>query len=510
VARKRAPVKRGKSKRRVVKRAKPRRAAPRDTGIYLYVNVTAERVEILHAATVSRVHRGRGHLRAPVLVPGKIDNDDYSGETELVCSVLGQNGAVLDWYGWPAQAPTFCDSLGDPVASTVEPDRQARWRIPLQANARYLEFSRTELTRDAKGRPSFTHASLGVFDLKPGGKTRAGATPITLDAKTPASRARGLGDSGPPTSGYVKAPVALLEHGAPADKFNVVVLGDGFAEADLPVFDKYADLVKQMFVTKAPFAGLVNRINIYKVPVVSADSGITNCPTCGVARNTYFGSQGCWNGTTSPSFIGTASKPRVVAAAATAVPQSELHCIVVLANCVIYGGSAPPELGLVFLTMPGPPNAEEIFMDLAAHEVGHAIAHLNEEYNPCNEKKRGRLYPNEATQAEVDAGAVWWTSLASASEMVRGRLKVIHRFGDPVTPGGQPIVAPPANQTMLGTFWGCHNGDPPAPLPGTNRLDPRGQKFFRAMATCRMRDIPSEFCRVCASLLTDAVTDVSV
>jgi hypothetical protein len=194
----------------------------------------------------------------------------------------------------------------------------------------------------------------------------------------------------------------------------------------------------------------------------------------------------------------------------TIVPQHHAHCVVVIVNCVRYGGSSPPELGMAFLTMPDGPQHEKLFKELAAHECGHVIASLNEEYNPCNKRDPTRIYPNEATQAEVDAGTVWWKSLAHDSELdAHGRFVATHRFDDAVTEDCQPRLHPASHESMLGAFWGCHNGDPPAETPSGKLCDPRGKHFYRAMAQCRMRNVEEEFCRACSELLTQAITDVS-
>jgi hypothetical protein len=347
----------------------------------------------------------------------------------------------------------------------------------------------------------------------PGKRTRLAAArrPKLMKRRRALKKKRAAGDGG-----FIKKSQTILRHGDSSKKFNIVILGDGFAVADMPVFDTYALLVKKALTTGKPFASLANRINVHKVSVVSTDSGISNCPTCGSAmlKDTYFKTTGCWNGSPSGTFVGTASSERIYDAVETVIPQHDAHLVVTIVNCRHYGGSAPPELGMVFLTLPDlPVHTKKMFINLAKHESAHVIAKLCEEYNPCNKRDPLRSYPNEATQAELDAGTVSWKHLALPSELdAKGQFKVIHRHGDPKTAACQPALTA-AKLRSLGAFWGCHNGSPPRTAADTtplDRCDARGKPFYRAMADCRMRNIQSEFCRVCSSLISEHIKAVSV
>ena len=512
---------------------------PREPGLYLYLRISRG---VVQALKVTRIDNApRWNLRAPLLTRETAARFERSA-SELVLAAVREDGTVADSFGWTADPEAIADvksqELKIAAALLKMTDWEARWRIPMQRDVRYLQFYRTDFTRSPTGLTSFKQISLAVFDLKPGGTGRTPAMPVPTSEppvpvqlpeetrpesrsaaaplrkkKRAAAHMRRRASASAATAangGFVKTSVTLLNNGDPSTKFNIVIVGDGFTNAKLSVFNAHALLVKKAFTTREPFKSLKSRINVYKVSVVSSESGVANCPTCSGAppKNTYFQTTGCWNGTTSGTFIGTASHAKIFEAVETIIPQYQAHLVVTIVNCPGYGGSAPPELGLVFLTITDPPAYKTShFMDLATHEAGHVIADLNEESNTCNEKDPLRPYPNEATQVEVDDKTVKWRNLALPSELdAGGQFKVIHRQGDPMDSDCQPNLSA-AQLKRLGAFWGCHNGKPPG--PPVDRCDPRGKEFYRPMADCRMRNIDADFCRVCSSLIAERITDVS-
>jgi hypothetical protein len=506
-----------------------------EPGGYLHVRVTRDGISVIKAEAVE--HAPRQQLKAPVLTRETVPK--FEGNvSELVLAAILDNGTVTESFGWSAEPQWFVD--GDVEQRIVSSllrvtDWEARWWIPWPEPVRYLQFYRSDLVRSPQRGPAFTQTSLAVFDLKPGtperhrpsfpvpdprppvplplpglpprAASRAAAAPRARKAKSAKAKKK---KSRTGDGGFIKKSETLVNKGAPSQKFNVVILGDGFkTTAELRKFKKYADLVKKAVTTTKPFKSLASRINVHKVTVVSTESGISNCPDCGTTRNTFFKTAGCFHQTPkAPTFIGPPSTDKIWEAVETIVPQQFAHLVVTIVNCHKYGGSTPPELGLVFLPLS---NTKQNFVYTSLHESGHAIAKLNEEYNPCNERDEARPNPNEATQAEVDAGTVKWKNLALPRELdAAGNLKVVHRFNDPVKPRCQPSLPAftAAQLKGLGAFWGCHSGDstaPPVNPPPMERCDPRGKAFYRPMANCRMRDVDSPFCRVCSQEITKVI-----
>ena len=522
-------------KTKPAKPVKPGRTPkPAEPGMYLFVRITPDAVRVIRAERIADAPR-------PQLRPPFSDSEvpQFDNEVrELVLAAIHEDGTVTESFGWSADPEWFAEGDRERPLSSSQlwtAEWEARWRIPMPASVRYLQFYRSNLAWSAGRAATRGQTSLGVFDLKPGtpdrrrarswpvpdprppvpvplpsalpsAGPRSAAAPRARRAKAKATKKKRASEDG----GFIKKSVAMVAHGDPSTKFNVVILGDGFTSADLPVFNAHATALKRALTTTRPFNTLKRRINVYKVSVVSSESGITSCPTCGsgTTKNTFFKTTGCFNNVPSATFVGVSSTVKIFEAVETVVPQQFAHLVVTIVNCQKGAGSTPPELGLCFVPLPAPGHSTLDFTRAALHEAGHGIAKLVEEYNPCNERKANRLYPNEATQAEVDAGAVKWKHLAKPSELdSSGNFKVIVRHGHAMKPACQPALR--ATQLKsLGAFWGCHNGNPPATLsalPAQDRCDPRGKHFYRPMADCRMRTPNAQFCRVCSALIKEQI-----
>ncbi len=310
----------------------------------------------------------------------------------------------------------------------------------------------------------------------------------------------------------------LVTHGDPVDKFNVVVLGDGFPVPELSTFDEYAELIAVRLLNVKPFDAVAERINVWKVSTPSADSGVT---FPGTPKNTHYGVEGNFRGVDFPGYFGTPHPDRIIAAAALAAPEAAPGVRIVIVNYEADGGRGSHADRTVFVPLfkvdekglPVPAaQRKRDFVQFTAHECGHAIADLAEEYISCNEHTVGEQHKNQQTPEETALNpTVKWRALARPDELdSQGRFKAVHEVGDRMTRGidepRAPIVAP-AFTGMLGLYWGCMDIDPnltaahPPRPGGCSEVDKRGAPFHRPMARCRMRYQEHEFCRVCANEL---------
>lgn len=319
----------------------------------------------------------------------------------------------------------------------------------------------------------------------------------------------------------------LVENGAPMDKFNIVVLGEGFKVSELAIFDNYADLIAVRLLNMKPFADVAARINVWKVSTPSTDSGVT---LPGQPRNTFFGVEGNWQNAGFPGYFGTPHPERVIAAAALAVPEEAPGVRILIVNYDADGGRGShadrtvyvplfkvDENGLAVRAV----QRKRDFVQITAHECGHAIANLAEEYISCNPHTVGEQHSNQQTPEEtVMNPPVKWHALARLRELTStGQFKAVHQVGDRMTQGldepQAPIVAP-AFTKMLGLYWGCMDIDPsiqthpPVAANACSPVDPRGAPFYRPMARCRMRYQKFEFCRVCAHALKTVILQSTV
>jgi hypothetical protein len=307
----------------------------------------------------------------------------------------------------------------------------------------------------------------------------------------------------PPRS-FVKDVQTLVNNGPPATSFDVVILGDGFTEAELPIFDARALAIATGLMTMSPFSTMAANVNIHAVRVVSEDSGITDCPSPSAFRRTFFEMRGNFNGAGFGGFVGTHVPERIYLAAEWIAPREDLEVFLMLANCNIDGGSAFPDLRLACGTMGTTlPKAANI----AAHEIAHVVAGVCEEYISCIDHDSTFVYPNQGTEQEKQADTIPWKGLATAAELdANNAFRAVHVLGDPFDINNEPIVALPLSG-MLGLYWGCQDGDPDIAGPEAcdPYQDPRGALFYRAMARCKMRRSFFPFCRVCETEIAQAI-----
>jgi hypothetical protein len=304
----------------------------------------------------------------------------------------------------------------------------------------------------------------------------------------------------------------IVDNGNPATRFDIVILAEGFKERQLGLFDQKAKLLASRLLATPPFDEVAHLINVHTVRTASTDSGVSGVPSVSTKKKTYYGVTGHFDmpGVASPpaSFLGTHAPEMVLDAADHVAPLETLELFIVICNVKVFAASAFPEQKMAFA---GLHNSVADFVNYTLHECGHAIAGTAEEYQDCDGPRPGRVYRNQATEAERLAGTVWWTSLAKANELnAAGGFKAVHLYGDPgvhfTAAEHTPIFDDnPSLNGKLGLYWGCQDIDPS--LPGSCDLyeDSRGRNYYRAMAKCRMRNVKHPFCRVCSYLILDRI-----
>lgn len=310
-------------------------------------------------------------------------------------------------------------------------------------------------------------------------------------------------------NGHIVGTQTLVSHGPPARRFNIVILGDGFQAKQLRTFDARAKSLAQALLALSPFDTVAHLVNVRTVRTISTDRGVSDYPTLGVPKRTFYNVAGFFQVAGLPrgprGFFGTPTPEVARNAAGGAVPLEQIHLLIMLVNVVGDGASAFPGDQMVFLA---PQGSKATLLDLAAHECCHAIAHTADEYLDCTEPEPNKTFPNQATEAERLAGTVKWQPLAQPSELTSaGGFKAVHRFGalDVTIPAGShtpQFVTNPSLNGMLGLYVGCQDVD--VSMPGNPCVDAyddplgRGRGFYRPMADCRMRSRFAPFCRVCA------------
>lgn len=159
----------------------------------------------------------------------------------------------------------------------------------------------------------------------------------------------------------------LFENGPPSRKVDLLILGDGYAEADIPAFHADAERLTGVLFETEPFRSRRGDFNVRAVGVASPASGITD-PRQGIWIETPLGLR--FNAFDLPRYVLT-ERNREIREIAAAAPYDAL---VLLGNSKRYGGGGI--FGLWATCTAGSPRAPYVFV----HELGHAFAGLADEY----------------------------------------------------------------------------------------------------------------------------------
>ena len=157
----------------------------------------------------------------------------------------------------------------------------------------------------------------------------------------------------------------LLYHGEMDYYINLVILGDGFLESDLPDFRAYAEsYVGELFMTE-PFERFENFFNAFSISVPSNEQGASLDPDNLI--DNYFGST--FNYAGIERLLVATRTSSITTVLANNLPEYDQ--IFILVNSTKYGGSGgwAPTASL-----------HEDSKEIALHELGHSFAGLIDEY----------------------------------------------------------------------------------------------------------------------------------
>ncbi|PSL24312.1 M64 family metallopeptidase [Dyadobacter jiangsuensis] len=166
----------------------------------------------------------------------------------------------------------------------------------------------------------------------------------------------------------------LYKTGPMDNRINVVILGDGFTQEELPKFATEAKNFADFFLGYNPYLHYRNYFNFFAIRTPSAESGVTNPGTAPDAykdqpvgvKNTFFGST---FGSSIHRLVTISKYDVLYALLAKQLPMYDL--VIVLVNTPFYGGSGG---SISVHTLHTQANT------IGVHEIGHTFSHLNDEY----------------------------------------------------------------------------------------------------------------------------------
>src|SRR4051794_10956332 len=100
--------------------------------------------------------------------------------------------------------------------------------------------------------------------------------------------------------GRIVGTTKLLDNGPASQRWNLVLMGDGYQSAELPTFRSDADAFVAKLLSTEPFDSMARAINVFRIDVESADSGARDPVACGgtgAAPRTFFDASFCGDNT---------------------------------------------------------------------------------------------------------------------------------------------------------------------------------------------------------------------
>ncbi|MGC5286406.1 M64 family metallopeptidase [Micromonospora sp. DT231] len=215
--------------------------------------------------------------------------------------------------------------------------------------------------------------------------------------------------------------VPIQVTGDPAKRFNLVLLGDGYTEADLPAFRSHVDRHLNTLWTIEPFKSYRSYFNVYAIEIVSPESGVDCDPGLSAPRRDTVLDMGFWGGCNPASVQrlltvdGVAANAYADLAVGTTPGNRQL---IALANSGTYGGAGGSNA-----TASG---GNALSALISPHELGHSLGGLQDEYDYYGRGVPGDTYegpePDSAhhtvlTERQMrDTRAKWWRWLGEPSE----------------------------------------------------------------------------------------------
>ncbi|MEH1164255.1 M64 family metallopeptidase [Micromonospora sp. CPCC 205539] len=215
--------------------------------------------------------------------------------------------------------------------------------------------------------------------------------------------------------------VPIQVTGDPAKRFNLVLLGDGYTEADLPTFRSHVERHLNTLWTIEPFKSYRSYFNVYAVEIVSAESGVDCDPGLSDPQRDTALDMGFWGGCNPASVQrllavdGVAANSYADLAIGTNPGNRQL---IALANSGTYGGAGGSNA-----TASG---GNALSALISPHELGHSLGGLQDEYDYYARGVPGDTYdgpePSSVhhtvlTEQEMRATqAKWWRWLGEPSE----------------------------------------------------------------------------------------------
>ena len=170
----------------------------------------------------------------------------------------------------------------------------------------------------------------------------------------------------------IPASVATLLERATSgtNRIALVVVGDGYTADQLGLYAAHANASLSSLFAQEPFHTYASFFDVYRIDVISNESGVDNDPVPGIFRDTAL-DMGFWCEGIERLLCVDVSKAYAYANNAPSV-----DVVLAVANSTMYGGAGYPESELATVAG-GNSSAAEVVL----HELGHGLGNLADEYD---------------------------------------------------------------------------------------------------------------------------------
>jgi IgA Peptidase M64 len=177
------------------------------------------------------------------------------------------------------------------------------------------------------------------------------------------------------SDGTVIGATKIVDHGPDAQRYVIVLIGEGYQQSEQTKFAQDAQHFVDAFFDTPPFKTNCSTFNIWRIDVASTDSGADDPATCGdgstgsgAMPKTYFDATFCGDGNIRRLL--TSNNATAINVANAQVPNWDTAVVIV--NSTQYGGSG----GQIATTS----ISGSDWPSIAIHEYGHSAFALGDEY----------------------------------------------------------------------------------------------------------------------------------
>jgi hypothetical protein len=225
-----------------------------------------------------------------------------------------------------------------------------------------------------------------------------------------------------PATGVGSATVVPVQVTGPAaNRFNLVIAGDGYTEAEQDKFMQQVDKHLNVMWSIEPYKSYRNYINVYAIKIISGDSGISCDPDLASPRKTTPLSMAFWGGCSASSVQRLISVNNTKLSQYTALAVPNVGQRLAIANSNTYGGA-----GGTNATASGGNSLSAL---ISPHEIGHSLGGLQDEYDYYQRGVLGGCYTGgEPTSVHH--------TLLTIDQMMSQQKKWWRWMGEPSEAGG--------------------------------------------------------------------------